>query len=144
MLRYDRRIADIHSFVATLLVADEIPIDPLHISFAGQSLRTLPDLTLPLHTLTLTSNELSDLPPDLPQTLLHLDISRNWFRKIPNLPTSLVSLNGCHNLLRNSGLGTLPEGLLTIDLRFNQNLNKLSYLKALQVRPSEERRTGGA
>ena len=115
---------------------ESCPRDPLHVSFAGRSLRAFPTLpSNPLHTLTLTSNELSDLPSSLPATLLHLDISRNWFRKIPDsLPANLVTLLATHNLLRNSGVTTLPTRLKSIDLRFNQNLNKRTYLEGLKAK----------
>lgn len=114
-------------------MTETIPEDPLHVSYAGRALRSIPTLTAPLHTLTLTSNELHDLPP-LPSSLLRLDISRNWFRKVPTLPSSLSSLDASHNLLRNSGLSALPLGLEKLDLRFNQNLNKATYLTALSSR----------
>ena len=61
--------------------------------------------------------------------------SPHRFRRVPpNLPKQLATLVASHNLIRNSGVGALPQSLSTLDLRFNMNLNKLTYLKALQVR----------
>ena len=118
---------------AEMAAATNTPEDPLHCSLVGLSLRALPALpSLALHTLDLTSNELAELPA-LPQTLLHLNISRNWFAKLPAFPSSLKTLRATHNLLRNSGIGALPVSLNDVDLRFNQNLNKLTHLTALQT-----------
>ncbi|GMI05488.1 hypothetical protein TrRE_jg2647 [Triparma retinervis] len=117
---------------------ERVPVDLGHLSFAGRGLRELEmagGLGVRLHTLTLTSNELSELP-GLPGTLESLDISRNWFRRVPpNLPPALTTLVASYNLIRNSGVGVgeLPQTLSTLDLRFNMNLNKLTYLKALQA-----------